>query len=136
MKLKTQVGAYSVEVMDAHKAAIVYFKSGAHGTKEAGYFAFWTAVLKTGKKRRIWGRASVGLSAGDRMDRMQFEMHESKDPDDRRIYGRFWTQLLRRGKNICFIRPSTKAEIAKWMRGHVSDAVHAYHITVSRRVSY
>lgn len=110
-KFTTIVGEHVVPVSDKDQC-IVRFKDG--------YYAFWTAVFKkkVGKRWRVWGRAKVGLSAGDRFDRMKRECRASYIPkEDRPEYKKMW-EMMGRGSNIRFIRPSTKTELNKWMRLH------------------
>jgi hypothetical protein len=117
-------------------ATLVPFAAGAHGKKEAGVYAFWTAMLQQpvkldGKTRkRIFGRAKIGLSAGDRFDRMRLEMKTDRSAEDRRIYRKFWYLLLRKGANVRYVRPSTLKEVRAWMKSHQTDAKHA-----ARRIS-
>lgn len=105
-----------------------------------GEFAFWTAVLRRPVKmrrameigaptpvrtvRRITGRAQVGYPAGDRFDRMKREMLTG-DRDERYAYRRMWVEAMEKGRNVGYIRPSTKREIRSWMRAHSGDARHA-----------
>ena len=67
----------------------------------------------------------MGLSAGDRFDRMEKERRQAKDPEARRSYQRFWTQYLKAGRNIKYIRPSTAKEVARWAKTHQSDFKYA-----------
>jgi hypothetical protein len=132
--METKIGRNHVPVR-GNWATLVPFAAGAHGKKEAGVFAFWTAVIGPVKldgktRKRIFGRAKVGLSAGDRFDRMRFEMKSARDADDRRIYRRFWYLLLRKGANVRYVRPSTLKEVRAWMKSHQADARHA-----ARRIS-
>jgi len=108
----TRVGRARVPVLAARHVSLVQFSAGAHGRREAGEFLFWTAVLRKrrGAKKRIWGRAYACLSPGDRFDRLKRE------------HRRLWAQLLSRGRNIRHIRPSTLAEIIRWMQTHAADA--------------
>lgn len=134
----TKVGKCDVEVRGAAFPALWHFTSGAHGKKEAGVFAFWTAVLKKpqklGKKkvRRIFGRALVTLPPGDRFDRMKREMLTMKKKEVRAAYRGHYVGLLKCGKNIKCIRPSTEKEMRKWMKGHKADAKFARRVRVKR----
>lgn len=93
-------------------ATIVQFKDG--------HYAFWTAVFKkrVGKRWRVWGRAKVGLSAGDRFDRMKRECREAYIPkDDRPAYKSMW-ENMGRGANVKYVRPTTEKELKRWMDEH------------------
>lgn len=110
--MKTRIGAFLVPVLEA-PAAVGLFPDGH-------YYAFWTAVFKKriGKRWRVWGRARVGLSAGDRFDRMGRESRAAYIPkEDRQEYKRMW-ENMGRGANVKYVRPSTRAEVAKWLRTH------------------
>lgn len=131
-EIKTKVGAFEVTVRRANFPALRHFSGGAHGRKEAGIFAFWTVVLKRKGKNRVWGRALATLPAGDRFDRMRREMRSDKSKEAREVYGRIWKKLLREGRAIRYIRPSTENEISRWMRGHQSDAKYAKRLKVAR----
>jgi len=142
----TLVGKVSVPVVNAEYATIVTFRSGDLGTFERGDFLFWTAVLK---KKHIWtgytdiwkprtiglvlGRARAILPPGDRFDRMKHEMLTDPDANDRKIYREWWKKILGEGKNIKFIRPSTKREVGRWMKGHKSDAKFVTRLVVNGR---
>lgn len=126
---ETKVGKYTVPVCNAKFISLVYFSAGARGNKERGQFAFWTAVLKRKKKNRVWGRSRPILPAGDRFDRMKREKLKAKSKSDRKAYGRMW-DVMGRGRNIRYIRPSTLAEIQKWFKSHASDAKYAYGVSV------
>jgi len=137
-KFHTKVGAYRIPVRGLY-ATLILFHSGEHGRKEAGWYAFWTAVLKkpvltrdgTRRFRKVFGRARVGESAGDRLDRMRFEMnHPAQKPQARQAYRRSWLQVLQQGGNIAYIRPSTISEIRHWMKDHKADAPHASSVVL------
>lgn len=108
----TRVGAAPVPVLRAKHISLVRFSAGEHGRGEAGDFLFWTAVLKKKRKGkgRLIGRAYAYLGPGDRFDRIK---RENPRP---------WVELLSRGANVKHIRPSTIAEITRWMRTHAADA--------------
>lgn len=108
----TRVGRARVPVVAAKQVSLVRFGAGEHGRGEAGDYLFWTAVLKKkrGARKRIWGRAYAYLPPGDRFDRIKRE------------HRRLWSELLSRGRNIRHIRPSTLAEVRRWMRTHGADA--------------
>lgn len=125
----TKVGNFTVPVCNSKFLSLVYFSAGARGNRERGHFAFWTAVLKRKKKNRIWGRARPILPAGDRFDRMKLEKLKAKSKSDRKAYGRMW-EIMGRGRNIRYIRPSTLAEITKWCKSHAPDAKYVYGVSV------
>jgi hypothetical protein len=120
----TRVGAVQVPVVRAKGVTLVRFRAGEHGAREAGDYLFWTAVLKKrkGSKSRILGRAYAYLAPGDRFDRIKREMRRAKSSADRAAYRRLWLELLSRGENIKHVRPSTLAEVRRWMRTHAADA--------------
>lgn len=136
--LKTVIGKYEIPVKSRH-ATLVHFTGGDGGKHEAGDFAFWTAVLKEPvtvepkngwperrrKVKKIFGRAYVALSAGDRFDRMRVEAKTARTADDRAVYRRMYYECMGAGKNIALVRPTTLLEVRKWMRGHKTDAVFA-----------
>ncbi len=144
----TRVGKISVPVVDAEYATIATFKSGDLGRFERGDYLFWTAVLKKpyhwqgydGKHKPrtmklILGRARTFLPPGDRFDRMRIEMKTDPLKADREIYRKWWYKLLREGANIKFIRPSTKREVGRWMKGHESDAKDLVRLIVNGKSS-
>lgn len=111
----TRIGEFDVPVIDG-AASLVRF--------EDGDFAFWTAVFKkkVGKRWRVWGRARVGLSAGDRFDRMKRECRAAHIPkEDRPEYRRMW-EMLGRGANVKCVRPSTDREVKRWIDKHPEQA--------------
>ena len=121
----TRVGKFKVPVRRHNFCTIVTMSGGEHGRRERGDFCFWTAVLAEpvrmdGKlRKKIFGRAHVSLSAGDRFDRMKREMKKSRAKE---TYAFFWNNLLRGGDNIKFIRPSTAGEVKMWLKTHEKDA--------------
>ena len=125
----TRVGWFQIPVVNAEHPSIATFSSGARGRHERGDFCFWTAVLKTPVRlswarraaRKNFGRVRLGCSPGDRFDRMKHERKTSENPTDRAVYHAYWVVLLRRGRNVSFIRPSTLREIKLWKRTHASD---------------
>lgn len=130
--IKTKVGKHDVSVRDAHQPSIVWFDAGVHGKSfgERGWFAFWTTVIGSGKKK-IWGRSLLCIPIGDRFTRMQKEQYTAKTKEDRKIYSDYWNVRLNRGKAVKYIRPSTTKEIEKWIQTHQSDAKFIKHIFVS-----
>lgn len=116
---KTSVGGKQIQLLDGKASA--YFKAGAHGPKERGWFNFWTAVGED--KLGDWkttGRARVSLPAHDRFSRMEREKEEAADAKARKAYAMMW----RRMKTIQLIRPATEREIAGWIATHQEDAKH------------
>ena len=131
----TRVGKISVPVVDAEYATIATFSKGDLGRFERGDYLFWTAVLKTKrpwkgyygkwswrKIQLVLGRARPVLSPGDRFDRMRIEMKTDPNKEDRAIYKKWWYEILDKGANIKFIRPSIKKEVQRWINGHLADA--------------
>lgn len=108
----TKIGKYTVPVKKHNQPSILVFKDNI--------YAFWTCVYKKkvyGKKR-VWGRAQIGLSAGDRFDRMKRERRTCKVKEDRAIYNHFWVDQMKYGENVAYVRPSTWPEIKKWRDLH------------------
>lgn len=118
----TKVGSCSVPVIGAEKPTIAAFAGAKRG--KGGVYAFWTAEFKKAAgngKRKLWGRAKIGLSAGDRFDRMGYERHEkSLSAGDRAIYDYYW-KSMGAGKNVKLIRPSTEREVYMWLKTHCSS---------------
>lgn len=108
----TRIGRFDVPLRMGKWQMVIAFKNG--------YFAFWTAVFKkpVAGRKKIWGRAQVGLSAGDRFDRMKRECRAGWIPaEDRPEYKRMW-EAMGRGANVKFVRPSTRAELKRWLDTH------------------
>lgn len=117
----TKVGACDVPVIGAKKPTISCFEDGYGG--KMGVFAFWTAEFKKKVRGRnkIWGRARVGLPAGDRFDRMGRKSElESVPKDDVPIYKALFNDMGK-GRNIKLIRPSTDEEVYQWLKTHSSQ---------------
>jgi hypothetical protein len=107
----TSIGRHAVPVRGVFQT-VVRFRDG--------HYAFWTAVFKrrVESRWRIIGRAKVGLSAGDRFDRMKRERYAAWIPkEDRPEYAKLWN-MMDGGANVRFVRPSTKHELKRWMRAH------------------
>ncbi len=120
-EFETKVGEFWVPVLMPAKVHVVVFKEGV--------FTFWTAMLKkpVGGKQKIWGRAVVGLTAGDRFDRMKIECRASYIPKEWHAeYKDWWNNKLKRGANVAYIRPSTSKEIARWLKTHPDDKCKRY----------
>lgn len=126
MKLTTKVGTSKVKVKDAHFYSIVTFSAGRKGKREAGDFAFWTAVVdrRKGVDRGVIARASLYYPPGERFDRMNRE--RKKEP----AYNKTWT-FFGGGKKIKYIRPSTGKEIFRWMKSHREDSRFVTSIRVA-----
>ena len=127
----TRVGRYEVAVRRINYPTLWHFSSGEHGRKEAGIYAFWTAVLARKTRRRIWGRALVTLPPGDRFDRIRREMREGRAAD-RAAYRRMWRELMQGGRAIRYIRPASEREVHRWMKTHDRDARFARRVRVPR----
>lgn len=112
------------------------FSSGEHGEDEAGEYAFWVAVLKRKVKldstyrMQIFGRAKVGLDAGDRFSRMAQEQRFAKSKADRQVYRKFWNDLMKRGANVQHIRPAMYQEIKVWLDSHKKDSPYIKSIRI------
>ena len=124
MKAETKVGKFLVPIKNYKRLSIVDFSRGLRGKHEEGQYCFWTAVLKKKKdgKRIVWGRARPILSPGERFCRMK----------GKKDYREIWLKFLERGKNVKFIRPSTKKEISWWASGHVSDWKFAETVSIGK----
>ena len=132
--MHTRIGRYTIPVR-CKWATLVTFWSGEHGKRDCGEYAFWTALLRRPVeverrlRRRIFGRALVGEPVGDRFDRMQLEARSLKQrPAARKAYRVSWERVLREGRNVKFVRPSTLKEVKRWMESHESDAEYASNI--------
>ena len=133
MRGSTKVGRHQVPVRDMNYPTLWHFSSGEHGRKEAGIYAFWTAVLGTGKKAKgLCGRALATEPAGERFDRIRREMRTARSKADRAAYARQWRVLIARGRAIRYLRPSTAEEVRKWMKGHEKDARFAKPLRVPK----
>jgi hypothetical protein len=127
----TRVGGYEIEVRRMNYPTLWHFSSGEHGRKEAGIYAFWTAVLARKGRRKVSGRALVTQPPGDRFDRIRREMREARAAD-RPAYRRIWLELMKRGRAIRYIRPASEREVSRWMKTHGRDARFAKRIRVPR----
>jgi hypothetical protein len=123
-RFTTKIGKYSILVKSGKKASLAYFS-------DIGDCAFWTCVLRNlardyfnfnKEKRVIIGRAKVGLSAGDRFDRMRYERKALYIPkEDRPIYEYMWKDMMEEGYNVDYIRPSTLTEVKRWFTTHQKE---------------
>jgi hypothetical protein len=129
---RTRVGRFEIPVRAAGRPTLWYFTAGAHGRKEAGVYAFWTAVLARTPRKGVTGRALVGHTPGHRFDAIRGASRSARSAADRAAYARYWRDLLKRGKAIRHIRPSTPKEVQKWMRAHEKDAPFAKPVRVPR----
>ena len=129
----TRVGSCEIPVRQMNYPTLWHFSSGEHGRKEAGIYAFWTAVLarKVRGKGKVSGRALVTQPPGDRFDRIRREMREARAAD-RPIYRRIWLELIKGGRGIRYIRPASEHEVQRWMSTHERDARFASRIRVPR----
>ena len=128
----THIGKYRIPVRNHHFVSMVSFRAGTHGTAERGDFLFWTAVMKKRKgerQRKTFGRAWATRDPGERMRRIGLERTSARSKASREAYKRLWNGLGG-GKDVAYIRPSTYGEICKWMVSHMSDAKHAFRITI------
>ena len=133
MNVTIMVGKYIVPIHNFLFLSIVTFSRGAHGKEERGDFAFWTIVLKRGKRRRIIARALCVRDAGERFRRIGIEARSAKDADDRFIYAGLW-RAMGAGKNIKFIRPATLHEIKRWMGSHKADAAGVVRASIGGKL--
>lgn len=108
--MKTRIGKFDVPVKGRVRVIVIFEQP----------YVFWTAVWKrpVNGKTKLYGRAVVGLSAGDRFDRMRLESRAAHIPkEDRPIYAMYW-RAMQGGANVSHVRPSTTREINRWMRLH------------------
>ena len=118
-----------VPVRAFNRPSVVEFAGGAHGSnREAGKFAFWTAVLKTHPGKGVTGRAYLTLPPGERFDRIRRSVRH-RHPETAKAYGRMWRMLK---NNVSYVRPSTIAEISRWANGHMPDWKYAFHAQVGK----
>ena len=130
MKASTIVGKVTVSLFRERFISLAVATCGKHGKRESGDYAFWTAVLKipvlvtsNGKTcSKVFGRSLAWMPAGDRFDRMNRGRVSDKNSWARSVYGMLWNKVLRQGRNIKYIRPSTRKEIGKWLYSHHDDA--------------
>lgn len=133
------VGRHTVPLVKAHFPTTVYFRSGEHGRGERGAYHFWTAVLSEprrygGRVRRVViARALAVLPPVERLERMREESRTAKLATDRAAYRAYWRGVLECGRNVARIRPSTCAEVLRWMRTHPKDARHVFAANVGGR---
>lgn len=133
----TQIGKYNIPVLDGKNTSFGYFK-------DIGYCAFWTCVLKDkvpayglpkSKRKFIFGRAKLGLSAGDRFDRMSYEQSaEYIPPADKPVYKHMWNAMLQKGANVYAVRPSTLSEVQRWIASHPVQCKHLKFFEVKKKV--
>lgn len=125
-----QVGRATVAVLHGNFPTLAIFRSGEHGRGEAGHYHFWTAMLKEhvemeGRVRtRVIARAQALHPPGERFERIGKEARTDSTADDRRHNRALWSRVLRAGRNVDYIRPSTVGEVARWVRTHRPDARH------------
>jgi hypothetical protein len=133
------VSVNPVPLRGANYPSVVGFAAGEHGRGEGGLYHFWTAVLRRrvmleGRMRwRVICRAQAVHPPGERFSRIGNEAKTEASPDDRKHNRCLWFDVLKRGRNIAYIRPSTLAEIKRWVTPHGADARHITHGIVSRR---
>jgi hypothetical protein len=116
----TKVGKSMVPVYGAEQPTLLAFLEARRG--KGGIYAFWTAEYKkpdANGSDKVWGRAKVGLPAGDRFDRMAVEQHTAAS--GRSAYARTW-RSMRAGSNVKLIRPSTDEEVYRWLKTHTHKA--------------
>ena len=128
MDAMTRVGKRRIAVRRANYPTLWHFTSGEHGRKEAGIYAFWSAVLGA---RKLCGRALVTLPPGDRFDRIRGALR-SGPAADRKAYAHHWNVLLRKGAAIRYIRPASPREVRRWMDAHPKDARFAQPMTIRK----
>lgn len=110
-----KIGKKQIPVIKASEPTLVRFRNAAKGKN--GVFAFWTAVMKKGQRKALWGRSQVGMDAGDRFDRMNRQSRGEVPKEDQAIYAQMW-QMMKAGANVAYIRPSTEKELLRWLNGH------------------
>lgn len=116
-----KVGKANVPVVCAESPTLVHFRNAQRGKN--GMYAFWTAEFKKPMdgKAAVWGRAKIGLCAGDRFARMEIERRTASVQAGKHVYEDYWTRLMRAGNNIKQIRPSTSHELLLWLDSHSQD---------------
>jgi hypothetical protein len=133
------IGKHAI-LIDGRFASIVQFSAGERGKKEAGIFAFWTAILKVPVKgperlvKKIIARAKVGLSGTERFDRMAREAILDRNAKNRKIYRFLYSYAMKSGSNVSHIRPSTEREMLKWLSSHKNDAKYALYKSVGGKL--
>jgi hypothetical protein len=114
-----KVGKFDVPVIGAERPTLVRFYKAR--PDKNGVFAFWTAIYKepVDGKKSVWGRAKIGMDAGDRFARMEYERKAKYiSKDDQKVYERTWTVRLKAGANLKMLRPSTEKEVLLWLDSH------------------
>jgi hypothetical protein len=125
-----RVARTRVALRGANYPTLAIFSAGELGRVEAGHYHFWTAVfreprtLEGKKRRRSIARAQAVHPPGERFERMRHEATTAPDPDERAHNSKLWRDVLERGRNIQWIRPSTEREVRRWCEAHESDARH------------
>lgn len=127
------VGKYEIPLKRANWPTVVTFKAGEHGRREGGVFHFWTAVFSRPKrmraslagrrlKRRSICRSLAVNPPGERFFRNKRDSVVSVDVEDRIYLRELWFDVMEQGKNIAYIRPSTPAEVERWISTHEKDS--------------
>lgn len=122
----TSVGRVKVPLRLGSHPSLGVFVGGARGAHEKGQFFFWTAVLKQRRLgyRTVTVRTRALNPPGERFSRFGVEQRTARRAGMRAANGDIWTEVLRRGENIVYIRPATEREMRRWCATHLSDAQH------------
>jgi hypothetical protein len=134
-----RIGGVTVKLRDGEWPTVAVFRAGEHGTGEAGHYNFWTAVLseavKVGRRTRklVIGRAQALHDPGERFERIGREITAYESVEDRNHCRVTWLEVLRKGENVAYVRPSTLAEVRRWIKPHPADSKFLTRLIVRGR---
>ena len=128
--IETVIGEQIVYVYDVEFPTLMVMNKGLKDN--VGIYAFWTAHCYDGG--RVTGRARIGLSAGDRFDRMFYEQRKAETVSDRRAYATMLHDRMGGGKKVDYISPSSLATVKEWVKDHLSDTQTASHLIIGKKM--
>lgn len=111
-RMSRYIGEYRVPILYYLYPTLGSFLGGAKGEHEAGDYAFWTVMLKTNRYDHVYARNRVFLGPEERFNRKPY-VHDD---------------LIQRGKNVRYIRPSTVEEVKAWLYDHPNDSEYLYRL--------
>lgn len=126
----TVVGTWICEVRGAEHPTLLFMRRGSRDN--VGVYAFWVAVCNKADQGII-GRVRVGLSAGDRFDRMFVEERRTPSWEARFEYAKMLHQEMGGGEKIRYIRPATISDVKKWVASHQDDCKSAHRLLCNGR---
>jgi hypothetical protein len=131
-----RIGKATVPLRDGNWPTLAVFRAGEHGTGEAGHYHFWTAVLmspvkvKDRVRKLVIGRSQALHDPGERFERIGKEAKLYESTEDREHCRVTWLEVLESGLNVAYVRPSTLAEVRRWIATHPADARHITRLVV------